>query len=161
MGCRTDAGEPWELTKDDLEAWETLLTDTRNWAVDFGVDSFTVLEVVAQSILHNVTNNTTKTSMRAAPRIADILLAHVDSAEQEVPEAISALVNDTLVRSYPPDPLNKVESMWLLRTLTKVVEDYPDEHFLALLGVVSEGLCMWVGDACGACSLQEYSYDVS
>jgi hypothetical protein len=58
--------------------------------------------------------------------------------------ALLGFVNDTLVSMHPPEPQNKVASMWLIRTTTRVMDICPVMRLREVVGALQEGLCIWV-----------------
>lgn len=134
-----------------------LLKQTIEQAADFvGMEALTVLDMAAETL-------STNPAFTASVRIADILLTCIDSFSelQELPELAIRFVGSTLRSAYPPAPRHKVESMWLVRTVCKAVEDCPNELVDELLNMLREGLCPWVEDACNEFDKDEYEYDVS
>ena len=49
-------------------------------------------------------------------------------------------MNDTLVSTYPPEPRNKVASMWLICAATRVVDPCPAKRLREVVGALQEGL---------------------
>lgn len=146
----------WTLSSDDFNTWEDFLCHTINKALDYGIDSIAVLDAIAELVSQN--QNPTFTSFT---RVADLLLSHLDMPDaRQIPDAVMEFVNDTLRYSYPPEPRNKVTSMWVIRSLTRVIETCPSELAMNLLESVQEGLCTWISDEYQALSQEEYTFDV-
>lgn len=147
----------WDLSNEDFDTWERLLCHGIEKALDYGFDAVSVLDHVAATISQNLDPTFT-----SATRIADLLLSHVDmTVARQIPEAIIEFVNETLRSSYPPEPRNTQLSMWMIRSLTRIVETCPAELILHLLEILEEGLCAWISDEHLALGVQEYAYDVS
>ncbi len=155
MLCRS--GKAWELRLPEVELWENLLTYAVNSALDYGHEAGHVLDQVAGAIMRGY-DPTSSTIVR----IADILLSQLNIAEaRELPCTLLQFVNEALLSSYPPEPRNTVHIMWVVRTLTDVLESCPLEMVMELLELVGEGLAVWVTDECSALPLDDYAYNVS
>lgn len=142
------------MSTEDLHSWETMLQFCLGRALDEGADSARVLDHVAGTIA-----STHIPTGASATRAADLLLGHLETPS-EAP-ALLGFVNDTLVSTYPPEPRNKVTSMWLVRTVTRVVETCPVKMLGELLGALHEGLSVWVADQYRVFTVEEYAFDVS
>lgn len=79
---------------------------------------------------------------------------------RDIPQNLLDLVSDTMRATYPPEPRNKGIAMWLVRSLTNVVENCPVEFCLSVLQTLKESLCMWLADECGAWTEEHFTYDV-
>lgn len=146
----------WDLSNEDFEAWEAFLRRSMDKALDFGIDSIAVLDHVADSIARDHSP-----TVACAARAADLLMFHLDMPDaRQLPDAVLAFVNETLLSSYPPEPRNRMTAMWMLRSLTRVVDTCPAELALGLLEAVQEGVCAWVADEFKAVSPEEYASDV-
>ncbi|THG99683.1 hypothetical protein EW026_g2706 [Hermanssonia centrifuga] len=146
----------WEMKNDDLDEWDALLRLTMDRALDYGVDSITVVDQVAAAIsAHHSPTHVSST------RIADLLLSHLDITDaRHIPTGLFEFINDTLVSTYPPEPRNKVPSIWLLRTLTRTMDACPVEFAETLLELVQDGLCLWISDEYQSLDHSEYAMDV-
>jgi len=69
-------------------------------------------------------------------------------------------MNDTLVSTYPPEPQNKVISMWLICTATRVIDTCPVKKLRKVIGTLQEGLGVWVADQYQVLMAEEYVFDV-
>jgi hypothetical protein len=63
---------------------------------------------------------------------ATLLLSHLN-ALSDAP-VLLGFINDTLVSTYPPEPQNKVASMWLMRAATRVVDTCPVKRLCEVIG---------------------------
>ncbi len=142
------------MSTEDLDAWDATLQFCLGRALDEGADPARVLDHVAGNIA-----STHIPTGASATRAADLLLGHLE-APSEAP-ALLEFINDTLVSTYPPEPRNKVVSMWLMRTVTRVVETCPVRVLRELLGALQEGLSVWVADQYRVFTAEEYAFDVS
>jgi len=122
--------------------------------LDEGADTARVLDHVAGTI-----SSTHIPTGGSATRAADLLLGHLETLSDA--PALLEFVNDTLVSTYPPEPQNKVVSMWLMRTVTRAVETCPTGMLRELLCALQEGLSVWVSDQYRVFTLEEYAFDVS
>ncbi|KAJ7195459.1 hypothetical protein GGX14DRAFT_474774 [Mycena pura] len=149
------ARKTWELSDADYELWEAFLGYGIDKALDYGLEAGAVLDFVASSIAKDYNPTTTGTS-----RIADALLSQLPVEDmRELPEAFFELINDTLRSSYPPEPRNKQQAIWTLRSVVRTVEQCPLELVLDLLQLLADGLCTWLSDAHQTLSESEYAYD--
>lgn len=153
IGSNTNA---WELSNDDFTAWDNFLEYAINKALDYGVDSFAVLDHVASTISRNPNPAFTDSA-----RVADLLLKYLEISDaRQIPAALFEFVNDTLLSTYPPEPRNKITSSWLLRSLTRVVDACSAELVLSLFEIIQDGLSVWVSDSYSIFTLDEYEYEV-
>jgi hypothetical protein len=116
-----------------------------------------VLDHVAAIIVkgHNPTST-------MASRVADILISQLVIDEvREIPETFFEFINETLRSSYPPEPRNKQQTLWTLRSVSRIIDSCPSELVVDLLRLLEEGLCLWMSDGHKALSDVEYVYDVS
>jgi hypothetical protein len=145
------------LDNEDFELWDDFLWFTRNKAYDFGIDPITVLDHLAETISRHHTP-----AFVTSTRVADLLLTHLEISEaRQIPEYLFGFVNDVFIATYPPEPRNKITSMWMIRTFTRVVDGCPGELCLGLLETMQDGMCTWVYDECEILSQEEYTFDVS
>ena len=144
------------MSNDDLDRWDAFLRLTMDRALDYGVDSISVIDQIACTVApHN------SLSLLSSTRISDLLLSHLDISDARVvPTALCELVNDTLHSAYPPSEQNKLPSVWLLRTLTRTLDACPVELIEHLLESVQDGLCRWISDDCQILTAQEYDADI-
>lgn len=127
-----------------------------NKALDYGVESSTVLDQVASTVSQNPSPAFTDSA-----RIADLLLTHLEIAEaRQVPTDLFEFINDILVSTYPPEPRNKVTSIWLLRSLTRVIGACPQELALQLFEIIRDGVAVWVTDSFSVFNREEYDDEV-
>ncbi|KAH9038215.1 hypothetical protein EDB85DRAFT_2141985 [Lactarius pseudohatsudake] len=145
--------DAWEMSTEDLDAWEAMLQLCLGRVLDDGADPARVLDHVAGTIA-----STHIPTGASATRAADLLLSHLETPS-EAP-ALLEFVNDTLVSTYPPEPRNKVVSMWLMRTVTRMVETCPVRMLRELLGALQEGLSVWVADQYRIFTTEEYAFDI-
>ncbi|KAH9060473.1 hypothetical protein EDB87DRAFT_1616129 [Lactarius vividus] len=145
--------DTWEMNTEDLDAWEAMLQSCMGRVLDEGADPARVLDHVAGTIA-----STHIPTGASATRAADLLLGHLETPS-EAP-ALLEFVNDTLVSTYPPEPRNKVVSMWLMRTVTRMVEMCPVRMLRELLGALQEGLSVWVADQYQVFTAEEYAFDI-
>lgn len=146
----------WEITGDDVDAWDALLRGAISKAFDYGVDSVSVIDQVAARIC-----STKSLTFTSATRVADLLLSHLDFNEaREIPMDVLGLTNDSLLAAYPPESDDKVTALWLIRSLTRIIDACPAELALNLFELVQEGLSVWIADEFEAFSAEEYALDI-
>ncbi|KAJ7486049.1 hypothetical protein B0H11DRAFT_2016731 [Mycena galericulata] len=149
------ANKTWELCDSDYDLWEKFLGHGIDKALDYGLEAVGVLDHVAAIVVkeHNPTSTTTC-------RVADALLSHLTIEDaRELPEALFEFINDALRSSYPPEPRNKQQALWTLRSVARVIEYCPSEHVVDLLRLIEDGLCTWISDEHQVLSETEYAYD--
>lgn len=142
------------MGSEDLDAWDTILQVCIARVLDDGADAARVLDHLAGTIA-----STHIPTGASATRAAELMLSHLETPPDA--PALLGFVNDTLVSTYPPEPQNKVASMWLIRTTTRVVEMCPVNKLSEIVGTLQEGLSVWISDQCRVFSVEEYAFDVS
>ena len=96
-------------------------------------------------------------------RAADLLMGSLDHLIEEsgaIPTSLVDFVHEVLLTAYPPEPRNKVVSLWVLRSLQTMISTCPSELVMQLLEPLADGLCVWLIDDCNAFTSEEYSRDV-
>jgi hypothetical protein len=89
-------------------------------------------------------------------------MSHLEMPDtRQTPNALLDFVNDVLRSCYPPEPRNKVTSMWMIRSLTQVIDMCPTEMMRDLLEKVQEGVSIWISDECDALTQDDYTFDVN
>ncbi|KAI0301170.1 hypothetical protein B0F90DRAFT_1817185 [Multifurca ochricompacta] len=125
--------DAWEMSTQDLDAWDATLQFCLWRVLDEGTEAARVVDHLAGTIA-----STHIPTGYSATRAADLLLSHLEMPSDA--PALLEFVNDTMVSTYPPEPRNKVASMWLMRTVTKVVDTCPATVLRDVLGTLQEGL---------------------
>ncbi|KAI0720578.1 hypothetical protein C8T65DRAFT_602463 [Cerioporus squamosus] len=149
-------GSDWDMDSDAIDMWDKLLRQAIDTALDHGIDSTTLIDQIAGVIATNHSPSST-----AAVRVADLLLSNVEIGEaRQVPSEVLEFANDTLNAAYPPAPRHKVMCMWLIRTLTRVIDGCPPELCFSMLELIVEGMRTWVADEFHVCTADEYSCDI-
>ncbi|KAI8994258.1 hypothetical protein BD414DRAFT_436966 [Trametes punicea] len=146
----------WELASDELNAWDDFLKRSIDSALDCGVDAPAFIDHVASAVAAGQSPGT-----MSSVRIADLLLSNLEFSDaREVPTELLEFASDTLNASYPPAPRHKVMCVWLVRSLTRVMDACPTELCFSALQCLSDGLCTWFADEYDSCSVSEYSSDI-
>ncbi|EIW59256.1 uncharacterized protein TRAVEDRAFT_166567 [Trametes versicolor FP-101664 SS1] len=146
----------WELASEDLIAWEAFLKRSIDAALDCGVDAPALIDHIAGAIAAGQAPGEA-----SSVRVADLLLSNFEVAEaREVPSELLDFTSDTLHAAYPPAPRHKVMCMWLIRSLTRVIDACPHELCFSALQLLLEGLCTWIADDFDVCTADEYSSDI-
>ncbi|KAF8490777.1 hypothetical protein F5888DRAFT_1620590 [Russula emetica] len=143
----------WEMGSEDLDAWDATLQVCLARVLDDGADAARVLDHLAGTIA-----STHIPTGASALRAAELMLGHLETPPDA--PALLGFANDTLVSTYPPEPQNKVASMWLIRTATRVVDTCPVNKLCEVVGSVQEGLCVWIADQYRVFTAEEYAFDV-
>lgn len=148
----------WTHSSEDYNTWEDLLTYTSAKALDDGLDTHQVLDRIASFVAHFQTSG-----LHPAPsmRLVDSLFSNMEAGElSELPLEVLELASSTMRATYPPEPRNKQIGMWMVRSLTRVIEHCPVELTLQLMQALEDGLCLWLVDECGTWTEDELNYDV-
>jgi hypothetical protein len=143
----------WEMGSEDLDAWDASLQVCIAHVLDDGADATRVLDHLAGTIA-----STHIPTGLSATRAAELMLGHLETPPDA--PALLGFANDTLVSTYPPEPQNKVASMWLIRAATRVVDTCPVNKLGEVLGSLLEGMCVWIADQYRVFTVEEYVFDV-
>lgn len=143
----------WEMGSEDLDAWDATLQVCLARVLDDGADAARVLDHLAGTIA-----STHIPTGASATRAAELMLIHLETPPDA--PALLGFANDTLVSTYPPEPQDKVVSMWLIRTATRVVDTCPVNKLCEVVGSLQEGLSVWIADQYRVFSEEEYAFDV-
>lgn len=141
------------MSREDLDAWDATLQVCLTRVLDDGGETTRVLDHLAGTIA-----STHIPTGASATRAAELLLSHLESPPDA--PALLGFVNDTLVSTYPPEPQNKVASMWLIRAATRVVDTCPVKKLREVVGALQEGFSVWVADQYRVLTAEEYAFDV-
>lgn len=156
LGVPFGKSSAWDMTNDEFDTWDNFLQHAVNKALDYGIDASTVLDRVAEIVSENPCP-----AYASSTRVADLLLTHLDMADaRQLPSYIFDFVNDTLQSTYPPEPRNKVTSIWMIRSLIRVVDACPVELRLNLLETLQEGISLWISDEFHVFNEDEYTGDL-
>ena len=151
------AAMSWEMGEDDLRIWDVSLSHAVEQARRSNVDPTSVLEKVAQDLTQEACLQTCQTI-----RIADLLLSHIELTEApSIPMAVLDFVDDVLHSSYPPTPPQMVPCLWLIRSITPLIDACPWTLVDRLLEGLQGSLCAWISDEQVAITQRDYSFDVS
>ena len=146
----------WTISREDFRRWDIFLRDAINAALDQGMDTASLVDQIAGTIAADYSPLTFR-----AIRLADLLLSNLDiAAARQLPADTMEFANATIYGSYPPEPHDKIVCMWLLRSLTRVIDACPQEQLLPLLELIADGVTTWVMDDYQICSEEDYSTDV-
>ncbi|CDO77824.1 hypothetical protein BN946_scf184689.g2 [Trametes cinnabarina] len=146
----------WELGSEALNSWEDFLKHAVDSALDCGVDASALLDHIAAAVSAGHSPGSI-----SSVRVADLLLSNLDFADaREVPVELFEFASDTLTAAYPPAPRHKVMCIWLVRSLTRVIDACPNELCFSALQTLSDGICTWIADERDSCSAEEYSSDI-
>lgn len=143
----------WEMSSEDLDAWDATLQICLARVLDDGADATRVLDHLAGTIA-----STHIPTGESATRAAELLLGHLETPSDA--PALLGFVNDTFASTYPPEPRNKVASMWLIRAATRVVDTCPANKLREVAGALQEGLSVWIADQYSVFTAEEYAFDV-
>ncbi|KAL5524821.1 hypothetical protein ACEPAF_9967 [Sanghuangporus sanghuang] len=158
LGLPFRVDSPWDMSGADLSAWSSLLAYAVEMAARDHVDAPEVLEIVVSHI-----DQQRITSLSSALRVADCLFEmlkrHIENCS-ELPLDVIDLVHEVLLTSYPPEPRNKVDANWLLRSVQSCISNCPANLIIELLERLHDGLCAWFSDECALFSSEEYSREI-
>jgi hypothetical protein len=141
------------MSSEDLDAWDATLQVCVGRVLDEGADAARVLDHLAGTIA-----STHIPTGASATRAAELMLSHLETPHDA--PALLGFVNDTFVSTYPPEPRNKVGSMWLIRAATRVVDTCPVDKLREVVGALQEGLSVWIADQHQVFTEEEYAFDV-
>ncbi|KAI0647951.1 hypothetical protein C8Q79DRAFT_1086869 [Trametes meyenii] len=146
----------WELSSEDLAAWDEFLKRAIDAALDCGIDAPALIDHIAGAVAAGMAPGAT-----SSVRVADLLLSNFEIAEaREAPSELLELVNDSLNTAYPPVPQHKVMCMWLIRSIMRALDACPAELCFSVLHSLAEGLSTWLADDYDICTADEYSSDI-
>ncbi|KLO16746.1 hypothetical protein SCHPADRAFT_198509 [Schizopora paradoxa] len=148
----------WNMSDADLSEWSSLLQYAVSKAKDAGIHRTKALDVVAGYIDHQHLP-----TLSSSMRVADFLLTSLNCTLEEskgLPISLLDFVHEVLQTSYPPEPRNKIVSLWTLRSLHNSVNNCPSELLVRMLEILHDGISLWLVDQCNAFSRVEYSTDV-
>ncbi|KAG2037799.1 hypothetical protein BDR03DRAFT_896321 [Suillus americanus] len=156
LGVPFGKSNAWDMANDEFDTWDNFLQHAVNKALDYGIDASAVLDRVAEIVSENPCP-----AYASSTRVADLLLTHLDMADtRQLPSYIFDFVNDTLQSTYPPEPRNKVTSIWMIQSLIRVVDACPAELRLNLLETLQEGISLWISDEFHVFNEDEYTGDL-
>ncbi len=96
-------------------------------------------------------------------RVADFRLSSLNSSLEDssaLPISLLDFVHEVLQTTYPPEPRNKIVSLWALRSLQTAVNNCPPKLITRMLEILHDGISLWLNDECDIFSKDEYSRDV-
>ncbi|KAF8842180.1 hypothetical protein BDN67DRAFT_995787 [Paxillus ammoniavirescens] len=156
LGIPFGKGGAWELSNDEFGTWDCFLKHAMNKANDSGVDEISVLDHVAEQVAQSPCP-----AFASSIRVADLILSHCEMGDaRQLPCNIFDFVNDTLLSTYPPEPRNLKPCMWLIASLTRVVDACPVDFRLNLLEMIQDGVSTWLSDEYRVFTQEEYALDV-
>ncbi|KAK0487411.1 hypothetical protein IW261DRAFT_1447728 [Armillaria novae-zelandiae] len=146
----------WDLSDNDFRAWESLLSVGVEKAFDYGMDASEFIDSVAAKVSQHLDPTITSVT-----RITDALISRVDMSDvRQMPTSLVDLLNETLRTSYPPEPSNMTTSLWMVRSLVRMLETCPPELISNVLNVLQEGLSLWISDEFKGFKPSDYSGDI-
>lgn len=145
--------EPWTFSGEDVRVWEQLLTYTLDKALDSGAEPGSILEEVTAAVYEHHTP-----TWASATRIVDLIASKLGAVDPKETSALK-LINRTLISAYSA-PRDTVITSWLIRSLTRIVEESPTSFAPCVLDQVQEGLSLWFSDESSVFSAEEYEFDV-
>lgn len=145
--------EPWTFSGEDIRVWEQLFTYTLDKALDNGTEPGPVLEEIAAAVHEHHTP-----AWPSATRIVDLIISKLSTANLKETSALK-LANQTLISAYST-PRDTVITSWLIRSVTRIVEESPASLTPYVLDQVQEGLGLWFADESSVFSAEEYEFDV-
>lgn len=155
--CSSDR-HTWGLGSEDYALWEQVLHHTTSKALDLGLDSSVVLDNVASFVS---SFQTPGASPASSLRLVDLLVSNIEASDmRELPVNIMELASETMRAMYPPEPRVRHFAMWVVRSLTTLIEHCPREFSLQLLQTIQDGLCVWLSDRSGEWTEMEFSDEV-
>ncbi|KAF9553877.1 hypothetical protein CPC08DRAFT_713395 [Agrocybe pediades] len=148
----------WGMSGGDFTVWEELLAYTTAKALDDGIDSCQLLDIVSTYINEH---HTPSLHPATSTRLVDAVVSHIDAADmRDIPAQVLALIATTLSATYPPEPKDKQFALWMVRSLAGFIEHCPGELCLRVLQTLEDGICMWLSDDAAVFSEHEFNYDI-
>ena len=130
-----------------------MFTYTLDKALDNGAEPGSILEEIAATVYeHHIPTWT------SATRIVDLIICKLGIMNLKETSALK-LANQTLVSAYSA-PRDTIVTTWLIRSLTRIVEESPSSLVPRVLDQVQEGLSLWFADENSVFSAEEYEFDV-
>ena len=145
--------EPWTFSGEDIKVWEQLFTYTLDKALDNGADPGSVLEEIAATVHEHHTPTWT-----SATRIVDLIVSKLGPTNLKETSALK-LANKTLISAYPASR-DTVIAAWLIRSVTRIVEESSTPLAPYVLDQIQDGLSLWFADESTVFSAEEYEFDV-
>ena len=145
--------EPWTFSGEDIKVWEQLFTYTLDKALDNGADPDSVLEEIAATVYEHHTPTWT-----SATRIVDLIASRLGPTNLKETSVLK-LANKTLISAYPASR-DTVITAWLIRSVTRIVEESPTPLAPYVLDQIQDGLSLWFADESTMFSAEEYEFDV-
>ena len=135
-----------------------MLHHTTSKALDLGLDSSVVLDSIASFVS---SFQTPGASPASSLRLVDLLVSNIEAPDmRELPVNIIELASETMRAMYPPEPRVRHFAMWVVRSLTTLIEHCPREFSLQLLQTIQDGLCVWLSDRSGEWTDMEFNDEV-
>ena len=122
-------------------------------ALDNGAEPSSILEEIAATVHEHHTP-----TWASATRIVDLIVSKLSVTNLEETSALK-LANQTLISAYSI-PRETVITTWLIRSVTRIVEESPASLAPYVLDQVQEGLGLWFADESSVFSVEEYEFDV-
>ena len=130
-----------------------MLTYTLDKALDNGAEPGSVLEEVTTTILeHHIP------AWTSATRIVDLIISKLGATNLIETSAIK-LANQALISAYSA-AYDTVITTWLIRSVTRVLEESPTSLSPYVLDQVQDGLSLWFTDENSVFTTEEYEFDV-
>ena len=141
------------MSSEDLDAWDVTLQVCLAHVLNDSGEATRVLDHHMGTIvsMHIPTG-------ASAMCMAELLLSYLDSPPDTL--ALLGFVNDMLMSMYPPEPQNKVASMWLIHAAMRVMDMCPVKKLCEVVTALQEGLSDWVMDQYRVLTVEEYTFDV-
>ena len=122
-------------------------------ALDNGAEPGSILEEIAQTVHGHCTPTWT-----SAPRVVDLIVSKL-GVENQKETSVLKLANQTLISAYLA-PGDTITTTWLIRSVTRIVEESPTSLAPYVLDQIQEGLSLWFADESSVFSMEEYEFDV-
>jgi hypothetical protein len=145
--------EPWTFSGEDVRVWERLFTYTLDKALDNGAEPGSILEEIAATVHEHHTPTWTSDT-----RIVDLIVSKLGPTDLKETSALK-LANQTLVSAYA-GPRDTIITTWLIRSVTRILEESPASLAPYILDQIQEGLSLWFADENSVFSAEEYEFDV-
>ncbi|PPR07765.1 hypothetical protein CVT24_003715 [Panaeolus cyanescens] len=147
----------WDVTGDDFTFWSEFFESyVVSKALDYGVESYAVVDKLTSFVLDNQTPG----HVPGALRFVEYLLSYMDPQDmREVPANLLDLVSQTMHAAYPPESRKMQIASWLMRSLSSLIEGCPDQFIVRVLEILEEPLVLWIQDEWAAWTADLAAYD--
>lgn len=146
------------LSRNDLSIWADLIKHAITSASVYKIEPQVILETIASRV--SFSRHTTAICATLPSLLALLSTTPLDDASI-LPQSLLKLTNDVMTATYPPsDCETKTIVFSILRSLRRIVGDFPLMQTLEALSLIQEGAIAWIGDKSEELSENEFNEEV-